>query len=59
MTAMLGVVTVGVYGFDGESFLRALREADARLVLDVRQLRGVRRRLTVRHGVTIGHLRPR
>jgi hypothetical protein len=56
---MLGVVTVGVYGFDGESFLRALREADARLVLDVRQLRGVRRRLTVRHGVTIGHLRPR
>jgi uncharacterized protein (DUF488 family) len=39
---MLGVVTVGVYGFDGESFLRALREADARLVLDVRQLRGVR-----------------
>jgi uncharacterized protein (DUF488 family) len=37
-----GVVTIGVHGFDGESFLRRLHEADVRLVLDVRQRRGVR-----------------
>ncbi|MFD9945380.1 DUF488 family protein [Nonomuraea sp. NPDC059023] len=36
------MVTVGVYGFDGESFLRRLRRADVRLLLDVRQRRGVR-----------------
>ena len=36
------MVTIGVYGFDGESFLRRLREADVRLLLDVRQRRGVR-----------------
>ncbi|MFI9555530.1 DUF488 family protein, N3 subclade [Nonomuraea endophytica] len=36
------MVTVGVYGFDGESFLRRLRQADVRLLLDVRQRRGVR-----------------
>src|SRR5919106_4029123 len=30
------------YGFDGESFLQRLRHADVRLVLDVRQRRGVR-----------------
>jgi uncharacterized protein (DUF488 family) len=36
------VVTIGVYGFDAESFLRRLREADVRLLLDVRQRRGVR-----------------
>jgi hypothetical protein len=30
------MVTIGVYGFDGESFLRRLRHADVRLVLDVR-----------------------
>jgi len=34
--------TIGVYGFTADTFLRALREADVRLVLDVRQRRGVR-----------------
>ncbi len=36
------LATIGVYGFTAETFVRALREADARLVLDVRQRRGVR-----------------
>lgn len=36
------MVTVGVYGFDGESFVQRLRQADVRVVLDVRQRRGVR-----------------
>ncbi|MFI6518251.1 DUF488 family protein [Spirillospora sp. NPDC050679] len=36
------MVTIGVYGFDGESFVRRLRQADVRLLLDVRQRRGVR-----------------
>ena len=36
------MVTLGVYGFDGESFLQRLRQADVRLLLDVRQRRGVR-----------------
>ncbi len=39
---MLRMVTIGVYGFDGESFLDRLRQADVRLLLDVRQRRGVR-----------------
>ena len=39
---MLRMVTIGVYGFDGESFLERLRQADVRLLLDVRQRRGVR-----------------
>ena len=39
---MLRMVTIGVYGFDGESFLRRLREANVRLLFDVRQRRGVR-----------------
>lgn len=39
---MLRIVTIGVYGFDRASFLRRLRDADARLLLDVRQRRGVR-----------------
>ncbi len=39
---MLRVVTIGVYGFDGETFLQRLRHADVRLLLDVRQRRGVR-----------------
>jgi uncharacterized protein (DUF488 family) len=39
---MSGICTIGVYGFDADSFLNALREADVRLVLDVRQRRGVR-----------------
>jgi uncharacterized protein (DUF488 family) len=36
------LATIGVYGFTLEEFLRSLREADVRLVLDVRQRRGVR-----------------
>jgi len=36
------MVTIGVYGFDGESFLLRLRQANVRLLLDVRQRRGVR-----------------
>ncbi|PZF80302.1 DUF488 domain-containing protein [Jiangella anatolica] len=36
------IVTIGVYGFDAESFLRRLRDADVRLLLDVRQRRAVR-----------------
>ncbi|MGH3786637.1 MAG: DUF488 family protein [Pseudonocardiaceae bacterium] len=36
------MATIGVYGFDGEAFLERLRRADVRLVLDVRQRRGVR-----------------
>ena len=39
---MLRMVTIGVYGFDGESFLQRLRDADVGLLLDVRQRRGVR-----------------
>lgn len=39
---MLKVVTIGVYGFDCEFFLQRLREANVRLLLDVRQRRGVR-----------------
>ena len=39
---MRRMVTIGVYGFDGESFLQQLQEADVRLLLDVRQRRGVR-----------------
>ena len=36
------IVTIGVYGFDLDSFLGTLRGAGADLVLDVRQRRGVR-----------------
>ncbi len=36
------LATVGVYGFSLEEFLAALRAADVRLLLDVRQRRGVR-----------------
>lgn len=39
---MAALATVGVYGFDAGRFLAALRDADVRLVLDVRQRRGVR-----------------
>jgi len=39
---MAQFATIGVYGFDGEGFLRALKEAGVGLVLDVRQRRGVR-----------------
>src|SRR5918998_1182923 len=38
------VATIGVYGFDLDSFLARLREADVRVLLDVRQRRGVRGR---------------
>jgi uncharacterized protein (DUF488 family) len=34
--------TIGVYGFDRESFLAALTDAGVELLLDVRQRRGVR-----------------
>ena len=36
------VATIGVYGFSGETFLDTLRGADVRLLLEVRQRRGVR-----------------
>jgi uncharacterized protein (DUF488 family) len=36
------LATIGVYGFDADGFLAALRAADVRLLLDVRQRRGVR-----------------
>jgi uncharacterized protein (DUF488 family) len=36
------LATIGVYGFDGAAFLRALRDAGVTLLLDVRQRRGVR-----------------
>lgn len=39
---MPAMATIGVYGFDGESFLRRLLDADVRLLVDVRQRRGVR-----------------
>jgi uncharacterized protein (DUF488 family) len=39
---VLRMMTIGVYGFDGGSFLQRLRHADVRLLLDVRQRRGVR-----------------
>ena len=39
---MQTVATIGVYGFTAEKFLEALHTADARLLLDVRQWRGVR-----------------
>jgi uncharacterized protein (DUF488 family) len=38
------VATIGVYGSDLKAFLSALREADVRLLVDVRQRRGVRGR---------------
>jgi uncharacterized protein (DUF488 family) len=36
------VVTIGVYEWDLRRFLQALREVDVRVLLDVRQRRGVR-----------------
>ena len=36
------MATIGVYGFDGGAFLQRLRRAEVRLLLDVRQRRGVR-----------------
>ena len=42
MVTIKRLATVGVYGFTVEEFLDTLREADVRLLLDVRQRRGVR-----------------
>jgi uncharacterized protein (DUF488 family) len=39
---MAEFATIGVYGFDGPGFIRALQDAGVGLVLDVRQRRGVR-----------------
>ncbi|MEA2156767.1 MAG: hypothetical protein QOE11_2907 [Solirubrobacteraceae bacterium] len=39
---MPSVITIGVYEFDLPAFLDALRSADVRLLIDVRQRRGVR-----------------
>jgi uncharacterized protein (DUF488 family) len=39
---MKHVVTIGVYDWDLDTFLAALADADVRLLLDVRQRRGVR-----------------
>jgi uncharacterized protein (DUF488 family) len=39
---MSALCTIGVYGFDADGFLGALRAADVRVLIDVRQRRGVR-----------------
>jgi len=39
---VLRMVTIGVYGFDRDAFLQRLQQAHVRLLLDVRQRRGVR-----------------
>jgi uncharacterized protein (DUF488 family) len=39
---MASIATIGVYGFDHDSFLQALTGAGIDLLLDVRQRRGVR-----------------
>jgi len=39
---VLKIATIGVYGFDGDSYLQRLQRANVRLLLDVRQRRGVR-----------------
>jgi uncharacterized protein (DUF488 family) len=39
---MSQIATIGVYGFMLDQFLRRLKDAEVRLVLDVRQRRGVR-----------------
>jgi uncharacterized protein (DUF488 family) len=39
---MAQFATIGVYGFGGPGFIRALQEAEVGIVLDVRQRRGVR-----------------
>jgi uncharacterized protein (DUF488 family) len=39
---MAQFATIGVYGFDGPAFIRALQEAEVGIVFDVRQRRGVR-----------------
>ena len=42
MTGVRTVVTIGVYGFDQAAFLAALARARVKILLDVRQRRGVR-----------------
>lgn len=42
MTAVAALATIGVYGFDVASFLYRLQDADVRVLLDLRQRRGVR-----------------
>ena len=42
MTAPARIVTIGVHGFDLDTFLQTLRHADVRVLHDVRQRRGVR-----------------
>lgn len=39
---MRDLATIGVYGFDADGFIDALRAADVRVLIDVRQRRGVR-----------------
>ncbi|MCM6777497.1 DUF488 domain-containing protein [Nocardia sp. CDC159] len=39
---MTGIATIGVYGFTAEAFLEELTGAGVRLLLDLRQRRGVR-----------------
>lgn len=39
---MAKLVTIGVYGYNADSFVQHLQQADVRLLLDVRQRRGVR-----------------
>jgi uncharacterized protein (DUF488 family) len=39
---MASIATIGVYGFDRDSFLATLADAGIDLLLDVRQRRGVR-----------------
>lgn len=36
------VVTIGVYGFDDKTFIKHLQRSDVRLLVDIRQRRGVR-----------------
>jgi uncharacterized protein (DUF488 family) len=42
MPAVTELATIGVYGFDRDDFLRTLDDARVKLVVDVRQRRGVR-----------------
>ncbi len=39
---MARIATIGVYGFDRDTFLATLAAAEVNLVLDLRQRRGVR-----------------
>lgn len=39
---MLKIVTIGVYGFEQDSFYRALQDAGVDVLIDIRQRRGVR-----------------